>query len=59
MKSYKTTIIGAIFAALTAIQTYQSNGGNLDDWKLWVFPTLIAAFGFLAKDFDATGKPQT
>jgi hypothetical protein len=54
MKSWKTTIIGAAIAALMAIQNFQGNG----DAKQYVVAALIAAFGFLAKDFNQTHSQQ-
>jgi len=59
MKNYKTTIAGAVFAALTFIQTFQTNGGNLNDWKLWLIPAVIAALGYVAKDAGVTGTAKT
>lgn len=55
MKSYKTTIIGALLAGVSFLGIYQSNGGNLSDWKQWVIPFLIAVLGYLAKDSNVTG----
>lgn len=46
----KTTLTGAILAALTAVATFQANGGDLKDWKLWAIPAAISLLGFLAKD---------
>jgi hypothetical protein len=54
MKSWKTTIIGAAMAALVAVQTYQGNGSA----KQYAVAALIAAFGFLSKDFDQTHSQQ-
>jgi hypothetical protein len=54
MKSWKTTIIGAAIAALYAVQTFQGNGSP----KQYAVAALIAAFGFLSKDFDATHSQQ-
>lgn len=56
MKNYRTTLLGSIFAALTFLQTYQSNGGNINDWKLWLIPAVIAALGYVAKDAGVTGS---
>ena len=56
MKNYRTTLLGSIFAALTFLQTYQSNGGNINDWKLWLIPAVIAALGYVAKDAGAGGS---
>lgn len=55
MKNWKTTVIGALLAAVMAVATYQANGGDLADWKLWVLPALIAGLGWLAKDAGVTG----
>lgn len=55
MKNWKTTILGIIGSILTFFETYQANGGDLKDWKLYAFPLLIAAFGALAKDHNVTG----
>ena len=55
MKNWKTTVIGAVTAAVTAAGTYATNGGNLGDWKLWVLPVLIAAWGVVQKDAGVTG----
>ena len=57
MKSWKTTTLGLLGAAYLAVDGYSKNGGNLTDWKLWLPVALSAAFGFLVKDFNATGKP--
>lgn len=58
MKNYRTTILGSVFAALTFIQTFQANGGNLNDWKLWLIPAVIAALGYVAKDAGVTGTAK-
>jgi hypothetical protein len=55
MRNWKTTLIGAVGAALTAVTLYVQNGGNLSDWKLYAIPALIAAFGFVSKDAGVTG----
>jgi hypothetical protein len=57
MKSYKTTIIGVLGAIWLAIQPTITNG-NFDlnrDWKNLVGAVLVAAFGFLVKDFNVSG----
>lgn len=46
----KTTIIGALLAAASAVGTYQANGGDLADWKLYVLPALIAGLSYFTKD---------
>jgi hypothetical protein len=56
LKSYKTTIIGLVGAALTFLYQYQTNGGNLTDWKLYTLPLLIALFGAYTKDHNVTGQ---
>lgn len=58
MQNYKTTITGAVLALLKFLETYQSNGGNLADWKLWIIPAAIAALGYVAKDAGVTGTAK-
>ncbi len=48
--NWKTTILGAVFAALVAVQTFTSTGGDLTDWKQWLIPVLIAGLGALMPD---------
>ena len=48
--NWKTTLIGAAMAAVTALTTFQSNGGNLGDWKLYALPVLTDFLGYFAKD---------
>jgi hypothetical protein len=55
MKSWRTTLIGAALAVLEFIGTYQMNGGNLKDWKLWAIPAAILFLGYWAKDKNVTG----
>ena len=50
MNNWKTTVLGAAAAALVAISTYASNGGNLGDWKLWAGAAVTALFGYFTKD---------
>lgn len=50
LKNWKTTILGAVFAALVAAQTFTSAGGDLTDWKQWLIPVLIALIGGLLPD---------
>jgi predicted acyltransferase len=57
MKNWKTTATGIALAVMSAFESYASNGGDLGDWKLWGRAVLIAALGYLAKDFNTTGKP--
>jgi len=58
MKNWRTTLLGAVGAAISAITLYTQSGGNLGDWKLYVFPALIAAFGYLSKDAGVTGTAK-
>lgn len=53
MKNWKTTLVGALAAAVSAIAIFQQNGGELDDWKVWIIPALVAAMGVLSKDFNS------
>jgi hypothetical protein len=55
MKSWKTTIVGALLAGLAFLSIYQSNGGDLAHWQQWVLPFLIAALGWVAKDSNVSG----
>ncbi|WP_395739282.1 hypothetical protein [Prosthecobacter sp.] len=55
MKNYRTTIAGALLAAVSSVALYQNNGGNLSDWKLWIIPALIAFLSYLAKDAGVSG----
>lgn len=56
MNNWKTTLIGAALAGLAWLQLYQQNGGNLSDWKQWAIPCAIAVLGFVAKDYNVSGK---
>jgi hypothetical protein len=58
MKSWKTTLHGAVGAAITAVSLYTQSGGNLADWKLYLFPVLIAVFGYVSKDAGVTGTDK-
>lgn len=51
--NWKTTVCGIALAMIPAIEGYQGH-----DWKGYVSAALIAAFGFLAKDFNVTGGTQ-
>lgn len=55
MKNYRTTLVGAALAALSFLAIYQSNGGDLAQWKQWLIPAAIAALGYVAKDAGVTG----
>lgn len=60
MKSNKTTIFGLILSALVAIQPIvEGTGYHLDAASVIkvLFASALAVFGYLAKDFDVTGKP--
>jgi hypothetical protein len=60
MKSYKTTIIGIGLAVMVAIQPIvEGTGYHFDSNTIGklVFASLLAAFGYLTKDHDVTGKP--
>ena len=54
MRSYKTTLLGIITAAIVAIQPIIETG-NID-WKKIGYAALIAAFGYVAKDFNVNEK---
>ena len=53
MKSYKTTIIGAILACIIAIQPLIETG--IIDYKKIGLAAIIALFGYISKDSDVTG----
>jgi len=60
MKSNKTTIFGLILSALVAVQPIvEGTGYHLDSASFVkiLFAASLAVFGYLAKDFDVTGKP--
>lgn len=54
MRDWKTTIIGALLAAVSAIAIYQESGGDLADWKQYTIPALLALLGYLSKDTGAS-----
>ena len=56
MKNYRTTLIGAVLAALSFLAIYQGNGGDLAHWQQWLVPALIAALGYVAKDAGVSGS---
>jgi hypothetical protein len=56
MRNWRTTLIGAALAAVTAIALYQQSGGDLSDWKQYAIPVLLAFLGYLAKDAGVTGS---
>jgi len=53
MRSYKTTIIGAILACIIAIQPLIETG--VIDYKKIGLAAIIALFGYISKDSDVTG----
>ena len=53
MKSYKTTIIGAVLAVIIAVQPLIETG--IIDYKKVGLAAIIALFVYLAKDSDVTG----
>jgi len=53
MKSYKTTIIGAVLACIIAIQPLIETG--IIDYKKIGLAAIIALFGYISKDTDVTG----
>jgi hypothetical protein len=60
MKSNKTTLLGAALAVLVAIQPIiEGTGYHFDSATIGklTFAALLAAFGYLTKDHDVTGKP--
>jgi len=55
--NWKTTILGALGAIWVVAEPIVTNG-DFDlsrDWKSLVFATIIAAFGYFAKDKNVTG----
>jgi len=57
MKNYKTTIVALLGAIWLAVQPIISNGSFSwsTDWKGLLGAVMVAAFGFVAKDFNVTG----
>jgi hypothetical protein len=55
MKSWKTTLMGLVTAVAVAVYPIITTG--VIDWKNVGLAALIAVFGYLAKDYDVTGKP--
>jgi len=53
MRSFKTTIIGAVLATVIAVQPLIETG--IIDYKKVGLAAIIALFGYLAKDSDVTG----
>lgn len=60
MRNYKTTFVGLGLAVFTALQPIFEGDSVSFDRKLicrMALATLIAIFGFYAKDYDVTGRP--
>lgn len=55
MKNYRTTLIGAILAAIVAIQPYLETGEV--EWKQLSLAGLIALLSYVAKDAKVSGTP--
>lgn len=56
MKNWRTTIIGAVIAALIVIQGAVSSGTI--EWKSVLIAAAVAAFGYVAKDAGVTGTEK-
>lgn len=48
--NWKTTLLGAVLAALVVLQQYTSEGGDLTDYRQWILPVLIALIMALMPD---------
>ena len=53
MKNWKTSLCGCLAAVMIAIAPILQTGQV--DWKTLIIAALVAAFGFLSKDFNVTG----
>lgn len=53
MKNWKTTLAGVIGAIALSLQSAFATGTV--DGKTVITAAIVAAFGFLAKDFNVTG----
>ena len=53
MKNWKTSLCGCLAAVMIAIAPILQTGQF--DWKALIIAALVAAFGFLSKDFNVTG----
>lgn len=53
MKNWKTTVVGLAIAGLYA---WQNSSGS---WRQQAVAVLIALFGALAKDFNASGSHES
>ena len=59
MKNWKTTLFGLIGAVWIAVQPLITTG-TFDlskEWKNLVGAAIVAAFSFVAKDFNVSGNP--
>lgn len=56
MKSWKTTLVGAVLAGLTVLQGYLENH-EVKPITI-IVAVVIAVLGYLMKDFDQTGTPN-
>jgi hypothetical protein len=52
----KTTLIGLLAAAASAIQTTVQDGNSLIDWKTWILPVSLAVLGYLSSDSNNTPR---
>ncbi len=46
----KTTTLGLLAAAASALQASIQSGASLLDWKSWIFPVAIALLGYHSED---------
>lgn len=56
MRNWKTTVVGAVIAALVVIQSALSATGF--EWKSVLIAAAVAAFGYVAKDAGVTGTEK-
>ena len=56
MKSWKTTLVGCLGAALNALIPLLKTGSI--DAQTLIMSAVIAIMGVLAKDFDVSGLPK-
>lgn len=53
--NWKSTLLGAALAASDIL--LQLPSVDLSDWKVWIRPALIAAFGYVVADAKKAYKP--
>jgi len=53
----KTTLLGLLAAAASAIQATVQNGHSLNDWKTWILPVTLAVLGYLSNDSPPPSQP--